>query len=245
MRQIIDLNCDMGELLPGCVTNFDAEIMPYITSCNVACGFHSGNAALMMQTVKAALKCGVKVGAHPSYNDPKNFGRKRVEVSREVLIAELTYQIGAVKTMVESLGGQLHHVKPHGALYHDIAYDEELAKDVVQLLQTIDPDIELMVLANSSAVAVCETLGQPFLQEAFADRRYESEDKLRSRAHEDAVITDKSEVLEQVAHILSGKVELMNGSMVNLPADTICLHSDTKGAVTLSKDIFDYLKTLE
>ena len=119
----IDLNCDMGELKDGQERNFDEEIMPFISSTNIACGFHSGSPVLIEKTIRSALKHGVKIGAHPSYNDRENFGRKSLKVAPSILISELRYQISALKGMVESLGGRLHHVKPHGALYNDLVKD--------------------------------------------------------------------------------------------------------------------------
>lgn len=238
----MDLNCDMGELMPNQMTNFDAEMMPFITSCNIACGFHSGNPLIMEKTIKAALKHKVKIGAHPSYNDRENFGRVSVDVPLETLLAELRYQIFAVKGMVENLGGKLHHVKPHGALYNDMVKDATLAKAVVRLIKSIDSDLTIFALASSQVVEICESEGMKVMREGFADRRYQAVNQLRSRSLEGAVIHDKNQVLKQVDGFLNGKVMLWNSTICEIEVDTICLHSDTKGAVELSREIFEFVR---
>lgn len=241
-KKSIDLNCDMGELKPNQLRNYDVDIMPYISSCNVACGFHSGNPLLIEQTIRAALAHGVQIGAHPSYNDRANFGRQSVVVERATLLSELRYQISAVKGMVESLGGKLNHIKPHGALYNDMLKDTALATDVLALVQSIDPDLKLMTLAHSKVVEQCEQLGMQVIQEGFADRRYEAIDQLWSRQFSDAVIHAPHQVLEQVAAFLKGEVRLVDQQVVTLNIDSLCLHSDTQGAVELSKIIHQFLK---
>lgn len=240
--QTIDLNCDMGELQPFQKRNFDEEIMPYISSCNVACGFHSGNPYLIEKTIKAAIKYQVKIGAHPSYDDRKNFGRVSVKVERSKLMAELKYQIYAIKGMVENLGQQLNHVKPHGALYNDMVANEELAEQVVQLIKSIDPSLKIMTLAQSQVIDICKKNKLQFIQEGFADRRYESVNKLRSRQLEGAVLDKPETVLKQVENFIDGKVQLHNLELCPMQVQSICLHSDTKGAVKLSRMIHDFLK---
>lgn len=237
----IDLNCDMGELKPGQNRNWDAEIMPFISSCNVACGFHSGNPALMERTIQTAIAEGVKIGAHPSYNDREGFGRVSVQVERSVLLAELRYQVAAVKGVVESFGERLHHVKPHGALYNDMVKDLDLAADVVGLVKEIDPDLRVYTLANSGVVEVCRTLGMQAVNEAFADRRYAQVDRLMSRKMEGAVLENAAEIRAQVGDFLKGGVRLGTGEISALTVESICLHSDTPGAVDLGKMIHAYL----
>lgn len=238
----MDLNCDMGELLPNQTTNFDAEMMPFITSCNIACGFHSGNPLVIEKTIRAALKHEVKIGAHPSYNDRENFGRFSVEVSLETLLAELRYQICAVKGMIENLGGKLNHVKPHGALYNDMVKDATLAKAVVRLVKSIDSELTIFALASSQVVDICESENMKVMREGFADRRYQAVNQLRSRTLDGAVIHDTKAVLKQVDGFLNGKVILWDSTTCDIEVDTICLHSDTKGAVQLSEQICEYVK---
>ncbi|MFK7948793.1 MAG: 5-oxoprolinase subunit PxpA [Saprospiraceae bacterium] len=240
----MDLNCDMGELLPNQTTNFDEEMMPFITSCNIACGFHSGNPLIIEKTIKAALKHNVKIGVHPSYNDRANFGRISVDVSMERLLAELRYQIFAVKGMVENLGGKLNHIKPHGALYNDMVKNATLAKAVIRLIKSIDSELKIFALASSQVVDICESEGMKVVREGFADRRYQAVNQLRSRTLEGAVIHDTKTVLKQVDEFLNGKVTLWDSTICELEVDTICLHSDTKGAVELSREIFEFVQVL-
>lgn len=232
----------MGELLSGQITNFDAEIMPFISSCNIACGFHSGNSLTIENTIKSAIKHQVKIGAHPSYNDRKNFGRKSVQVDFDILKAELRYQIGALKSMTESFGQRLHHVKPHGALYNDLMQNAELATLFVGVVKALDPRLKIYVLAHSEAEKCCEAEGMKFVREGFADRRYQDWCQLRNRAFSDAIIDDRKGILLQVERFLEGKVKLYNGTFCPINIDTICLHSDTEGAVDLAKNIYEFLK---
>lgn len=237
----IDLNCDMGELLPNQSKNFDAEIMPYISSCNIACGFHSGNPLTIENTIQSAIKHQVKIGAHPSYNDSENFGRVSMQTDFKTLKAELNYQIGALKSMVESHGQRLNHVKPHGALYNDMMQNAELAELFIKTVKAIDPRLKIYVLAHSEAEKLCEKEGMPFVREAFADRRYQTIRALRSRQFSDAVLHEKEDVLRQIGHFIEGKVQVYEGEFCAINVDTICLHSDTKGAVDLAKNIHQYL----
>ncbi len=238
----IDLNCDMGELKPNQEKNFDEEIMPFISSCNIACGFHSGNPTLIENTIKAAIENQVKIGAHPSYNDRENFGRVSLNVESSILMAELKYQIYAIKGMVESFGQQLNHIKPHGALYNDMVANEKLAEEVVQLIKSIDPNLKIMTLAHSHVIDICRKNEMQYIQEGFADRRYEKINQLRSRQLEGAVLENPNDVLEQIQNFIDGKVQLYNSEYFPIQVQSICLHSDTKGAVKLSRMIHDFLK---
>lgn len=238
----LDLNCDMGELKEGQIRNYDAEIMPYISSCNIACGFHSGSPALIGATIEAAIRENVCIGAHPSYNDWENFGRKSVQVDRAILLMELRYQIAAVKGMAESLGHSLHHVKPHGALYNDMVQDVHLARDVVELVKEIDPKLKIYTLAGSPVVEICRAAGMVPVQEGFADRAYENPHQLRNRAYADAVFKGTDTICARIDDFLAGKLETIHGETGNIQVDTICLHSDTPGAVELGKAIHDHLQ---
>jgi len=238
----IDLNCDMGELSPQQATNYDSEIMPYISSCNIACGFHSGTPEIIENTIKSAIQHRVNIGAHPSYNDSENFGRVSVNVPISTLLAQLRYQIGAVKAMTESLGQRLCHVKPHGALYNDMVANEDLANAFVGLVKEIDPNLKIFALAHSHVIHCCQKQGMAFVREGFADRRYESINQLRNRRLEGAVIHDEKEVLAQIQGFLNHKITLWNQAVKDIDIDTISLHSDTKDAVVLSQKIHHYLK---
>lgn len=238
----LDLNCDMGEQWPGRSDELDAAILPFVTSCNIACGFHSGHPAGIERTIRAAAEQGVAIGAHPSYNDRENFGRVRVVVDREQLLAELRYQIAALKGMVESFGQRLQHVKPHGALYHDLLTDPELAREFVGLVKSLDPGLRIVGLAHGSLEAACAEEGMRYVHEGFADRRYESRDRLRSRRFPDAVLHEPRAILTQVADFLQGKVRTLSGETFPIRVETLCLHSDTEGAVALSRRIHEYLR---
>jgi len=232
----------MGELKPKQQKNYDEEIMPFISSCNIACGFHSGSPQIIEQTMQAAIKHQVKIGAHPSYNDRIHFGRLSIQVEPSILMAELRYQISALKGMAESFGEQLSHVKPHGALYNDLAKDSVLSDRFVQLVKSIDPNLKIFALAHSSLVDSCKAHNMPYVNEGFADRRYEQQTKLRSRHFEDAVLHEPQQVLQQINYFLNGKVQLLNAAIHDIHIDSICLHSDTAGAVHLSQIIHQYLK---
>ncbi|MFD1314370.1 5-oxoprolinase subunit PxpA [Namhaeicola litoreus] len=237
----IDLNCDMGENIPGEKSNFDEEIMPFISSCNIACGFHSGHPKLIERTIKLAIAHQVKIGAHPSYNDRENFGRISLQIDRDVLMAEIRYQICALKGMTESFGAVLHHVKPHGALYNDMVEDRVLAEDFVKLVKEIDPNLKVYTLAHSQVMEVCAKLGIIGVNEGFADRRYDELNKLRNRTLPGAVLHNLNEVLDQVELFLEQKVQLYSGKIEAVKIDSICLHGDTRGAVELSKNISQFL----
>ncbi len=238
----IDLNCDMGELKSRQEKNYDNEIMPYISSCNIACGFHSGSPQLIEKTILSAIANKVKIGAHPSYNDRENFGRVSLKVELQKLMAELRYQICAVKGMVESFGQTLNHVKPHGALYNDMVKDEDLANSFVKLVKEIDPKLKIFALAHSRVVEICKRHKMKPVSEGFADRKYQKLNQLRSRELEGAVLHKDNEVLKQVGRFLKGKVEFWGGTKENINIETLCLHSDTEGALELSKTIHHFLK---
>lgn len=233
----IDLNCDLGET----ETNRDAEIMPFLSSCNIACGGHAGNRTIMYTAVKTALTHRVKVGAHPSYPDRDNFGRKSLDLPRPTLLRHLQQQIQSLRELASACHTQLHHVKPHGALYNDMAKDADLARDVVLLIKEIDPALRVFGLAGSETETVCRADNIPFIAEGFADRRYVAPDRLQSRSEAGAVLTRPTDVLTQIDNFLTGKVTLADGTTAPLPVRTLCLHSDTDGAVALSRLIYRHL----
>lgn len=237
----IDLNCDMGELMPGEKNNYDEEIMPFISSCNISCGFHSGNPKIIEKTILLAIENKVKMGAHPAYNDRENFGRISKRTEHDELMSDLRYQICALKSMTESLGGTLHHVKPHGALYNDMVKDKRLTESFIELVKEIDPNLKIYALAQSQVIELCKVHQIRGVQEGFADRRYDLVNKLRSRELAGSLLHDEKEVIEQVNRFLKGKVQLFSGKMEPLTIESICLHSDTPGAVELSKKIQQFL----
>ncbi len=229
----IDFNCDLAE--GGA---FDADLMPLISSCNIACGGHYGNEESITTAVKLALVNQVNIGAHPSYPDQENFGRKAMDVSLAELKSTLKNQILAVKTITERLGGKLHHVKPHGALYNEIAKDEEKAKLVIEVVKEIDENLILFTPPNS----VIERLAKSKLttwKEGFADRNYEADFSLISRLKSNAVLHEKEAVFKHVFLMISEeKIQVKNGTFLEANFDTICLHSDTQNSV----EILSYLR---
>lgn len=224
----IDLNCDMGESYGNYQIGNDDRVMPYITSCNVACGFHGGDPLQIEKTIKNALKHGVQIGAHPSYPDLQGFGRRRMQVPTEELRAILKYQIAAVKGITESLGGQLAYVKPHGALYNTAADDEQVAESIVQAIKEVSPDLAFMGLAGSETMqTAAKNYKIRFIAEAFADRKYTASGRLQSRKITGAVIHHAQMAAEQVLSIVQDQTVMSNlNSPVKIVAESICIHGD-------------------
>lgn len=238
----LDLNSDLGEWHPVSGKNHDIEIMPFLSSCNICCGFHSSSPELIMQTIRNSIRHDLSIGAHPSYNDREHFGRRHINTPWETLDAELRYQIGALKIMVETSGRKLTHIKAHGALYHDLHSDQELAELFIKLIKSIDPALKIMGMAGSQFGLLVESFDTEFIHEVFADRRYESESKLVSRNDPEAVITNDDMVIEQIGNILNGYVQRIDGSKILLKADSVCLHSDTLKATRKARLIHNYLQ---
>ena len=219
--------------------------MPYLSSCNICCGFHSSNSLLIEQTIEEAIRNELKLGAHPSYNDRKNFGRISIDQDISITLADIKYQIAAIKGMIESRGKRLHHVKAHGALYHDLSKHPELGIRFIELIKSFGADIQILGMANSEFADLCSKYGVGFINEAFADRRYESRSTLLSRKYANAVIHDEQDIENQVRDLLSGTITDHKGCKHVINVDSICLHSDTKGSVQLAKKINTLLKSLD
>jgi len=243
-KDYIDLNCDLGEIHPLTGENLDHMIMPFISSCNICCGYHSSNASIIEITIRNALRYGLKIGAHPSYNDKESFGRKSIIQDHRITLADLRYQIACLVGMTESIGSKVNHVKPHGALYHDIHSDLELSRKFIELVKSFGRNIKILGMANSPLSQLCSDNEIEFIHESFADRRYDSKFELVSRLNENAVIHDEKEMLKQVNHFINGIVEDVNGNSHSINTDTICLHSDTIGSVGLAKKINEYLRSI-
>jgi 5-oxoprolinase (ATP-hydrolysing) subunit A len=225
----IDLNCDMGEGEPS-----DERIMPFITSANVACGFHAGDAGTMRRTIRLARAHGVSVGAHPSYLDREGFGRRALDVPPERVRDEVVYQIGALLGLCRAEGVRLGHVKPHGALYNSAAGDPALARAVCEAVRAVDPSLVVVCLAGSRMAGLARELGLACAEEAFADRAYTSQGTLVSRSAPGAVIQDPREVSNRAVRIVrEHRVTSIDGASVPLEAQTLCVHGDTPGAEKL------------
>lgn len=236
MSVTIDLNSDLGELEDR---SLDAAIMPFISSCNIACGGHAGDEDSITRTVELAAKYHVAIGAHPSFPDRENFGREVIQMEPEKLQDSLQEQIALVQSITKQNGMSLHHVKPHGALYNVAAKDPAIAKIILQSVKGVDPSLKIYGLAHSTMEMEAKNEGTPFVAEAFADRKYEDDKTLRSRKKEDAVLNEK-EVLEQVEKLVFSQ-KVYASTWMPIHAQTVCLHSDTPGAVTLARRIHEHL----
>ncbi len=227
-QQTIDLNCDMGESYGNYKIGNDDQVMPYITSCNVACGFHGGDPLQIEKTIKNALKHGLQIGAHPGFPDLQGFGRRRMQIPVDELRAIIKYQIAAIKGITESLGGKLAYVKPHGALYNMAADDAEVAQSIVQAIQEIGQDIAFMGLAGSEQMeGIAKKTGVRFIAEAFADRRYTPNGRLQSRSVEGAVIHNAEKAAAQVLSLAKNKQVISSeNTVVKINAQSICIHGD-------------------
>ena len=231
MIDSIDLNGDVGEVS----REQDDAILPFVSSCNVSCGVHAGNPILIAGTVREALRLGVAVGAHPSYPDREHFGRRSMKLPSDEIADHLRYQISAVQGMVASLGGQLSHVKPHGALYNDIARNSSLAEIVIDVVKQVAPAAAFYGQANSHLAQLCQERQMRFVHEVFADRRYENAIELRSRDQADAILQCPEELQKQIDGFLNGYVIDVRGQKHSLSAQTICLHGDTPDAIEFAR----------
>ena len=234
----IDLNCDMGEGLGAWKMGDDAALLDYVTSANVACGFHAGDPGTIHRTVGLALEKGVAVGAHPSLPDLQGFGRRRMSVSAEEAYDMVLYQIGALAGFAAACGGRMAHVKPHGALYNMAAQDEKLAQAIAQAVKDFDPRLVLFGLAGSELIRAGQQAGLRTANEVFADRTYQSDGSLTPRTQADAVIHDAQSAIAQVRRMIGeGRVRSQQCSHVPVTADTLCIHGDAPGAVEFARRI--------
>ena len=232
----IDLNCDMGESFGVYTLGFDEEVMPFVTSINVACGFHASDPGNMLYTVRLAKKYNVAVGAHPSFPDLVGFGRRNMGASPEEIKADTIYQIGALWAICQSEGMKLQHVKPHGALYNMAATDIRIASAIAEAIQSVDPGVFMVCLGKSQMVEAAKKDGVKYVEEAFADRAYTNEGTLVPRSKPGAVIHDINLVAERVLSMVKHqKITSIDGVEVPIVAQTICVHGDTPGAVEMIK----------
>jgi 5-oxoprolinase (ATP-hydrolysing) subunit A len=233
----IDLNADVGEGMD------DGALLPFLTSVNVACGLHAGGPEVMDRTVALALERGVRVGAHPGYDDRANFGRIDVELSPSAATSLVLFQIGALEAFVRAHGGKLFHVKPHGALYNRAARDPVLALATCEGVRRARADLVVVGLAGSRLVAAANALGLPAAGEAFADRRYLPDGNLMPRKEKESVITDPEEAAVQALNIArDGYVITSTGTRLTVRAQTLCLHGDTQGAPLIARAVREHLE---
>jgi UPF0271 protein len=235
----IDLNCDMGESFGAYVIGADAEIMSYITSANIAAGFHGGDPQVIDRTVALAARCGVAVGAHPGFPDLVGFGRRNMSCTPDEVEVMTLYQVAAVAGFARAHGVKLSHVKPHGALYNMAAQDQALASATARGVARFDRDLALVGLSGSRAMRqAAQDAGLRFVAEAFPDRRYNSDGTLVSRRQLGAVLENAEQVAAQaVLMVKDGVVLTQQGERVPVAAETICLHGDNPAAVANARAV--------
>lgn len=234
----MDLNSDLGESFGAWSMGDDAAMLDIVSSANVACGFHAGDAAGILSTLKAAKARGVVVGAHVAYRDLAGFGRRNMDVASSDLVADVIYQIGALQGLAQAAGTAVKYVKPHGALYNTIAQDRRQATDVINAIKAIDASLVLMALAGSPLIGWARDAGLTVVAEAFADRGYTPSGALVSRREAGAVLHDEALIAQRMLTLVrEGVIEAVDGSMVRVEADSICVHGDSPGAVAIARKI--------
>ena len=228
---MIDLNADVGE---GC--NSDAKLLTLVSSANIACGFHAGDALMMLACVRESIKNGVAVGAHPSFPDRDNFGRTAMQLPPETVYAQTLYQVGALAAIVQAEGGLLRHVKPHGMLYNQAATDSVLADAIARAVLAVNPALILVGLAGSELIRAGERLGLPTRQEVFADRGYQASGQLVPRSQPGALIANEEQALAQTLEMIQrGRVRSIEGQWTSVNAQTVCLHGDGEHALAFAR----------
>ena len=235
---VIDLNSDLGESLGAWSMGDDAAMLDIVSSANVACGFHAGDPAGILATLKAAHARGVSVGAHVAYPDLLGFGRRNMDVASADLVADVIYQIGALQGLAQAAGTRITYVKPHGALYNTIAHDSAQALDVITAIRDVDANLALVALAGSPLVRWAQDAGLRVIAEAFADRAYTPQGALVSRREKGAVLHDSALVASRMLRLVrDGVVEAVDGSLASVQAQSICVHGDSPGAVAMARAV--------
>ena len=239
MTKKIDINCDMGESYYDKKIGNDSKIMPYITSCNIACGFHGGDPNTIKKTIELAIKYDVKIGAHPSFFDLEGFGRRKFDLELNELESIILYQVSALKGITESLGSKLHHVKAHGALYNMACKDDKIARTIVKAVKKLDANLKIYGPSGMKWKIISENNDIKYISEVFSDRNYNDNLTLVDRNKENAMITDSNKALEHILLILNkGKVLTINGNLKKINAETICIHGDQPNALEFAKKIY-------
>lgn len=234
----VDLNVDMGESFGAYTIGHDEEILDYVTSTNVACGFHAGDPKTMRKTVRMALEKNVGIGVHPGLQDLIGFGRRNMDITPQEAYDLVVYQIGALSAFVKAEGGQLQHVKPHGALFNMAAKSPSLSEAIAEAVYKVDPDLILFGLAGSELIKAGQKAGLRTASEVFSDRTYQEDGSLTSRREPNALIKDKDVAVRQVIRMVrEGKVRTVQGTDISIKANTICIHGDGEHAVELAKYI--------
>ena len=228
----VDLNCDMGESFGAWTIGRDAELMDYVSSVNVACGFHAGDASGIRKTVETAIAKNVAVGAHPSFPDLQGFGRREMNLSATEIFDVVLYQVAVLKGICEASGGKLHHVKPHGALYNQAAKNKSTAKAIAEAVRAIDANLIFYGLSNSFLISEAESLGLKTASEVFADRTYQADGTLTPRVQPNALIETVEQSIAQVLQMIKLQtVTAANGATISIKPETVCIHGDGANAL--------------
>lgn len=239
----IDFNCDLGESFGSWKCGMDEAVIPFISSANVACGFHASDPLVMEKTVELAKTHGVSVGAHPGYPDLVGFGRRKMDVAPAELKAMVIYQIGALSAFCTAQGIKLAHVKPHGAMYNTAGKDPKLAAAIAEGIFEVDPGLILLGLSGSELIGAAKQTGLRYAREVFADRAYEEDGSLVARSKQGAMITDEEEAIGRVIGMVrDGKVSAVTGREIEVQADSVCLHGDGPKAVAFAEKIREALE---
>ncbi|MGG4407917.1 5-oxoprolinase subunit PxpA [Niallia taxi] len=239
----IDLNCDLGESFGAYSLGMDEDILRFVTSANIACGFHAGDPSVMQKTVKLALKNNVQIGAHPGLPDLVGFGRRNMNITPQEAHDMVIYQIGALAGFVKAEGTRMQHVKPHGALYNMAAKDSKLAIAIAEAVYKVDSELILFGLAGSELVRAGEKIGLQTANEVFSDRTYQADGTLTPRTEPDALIHDKKQAVGQVVRMIK-EGQVLSRQHVDVPvkADTVCIHGDGAAALAFAQQIKETLE---
>lgn len=239
----IDLNSDLGESFGAWTMGDDATMLGLVTSANVACGFHAGDPAGILKTLRSAASSGVAVGAHVGYRDLAGFGRRAMDPSSAELVGDVIYQIGALKGLATVAGTRITYVKPHGALYNTIADDARQADDVIAAIKAVDPWLVLVALAGAPIVERAREAGLTVVAEAFADRAYTAEGRLVSRRETGAVLHDPEAVAQRMLRLVTeGVVEAIDGRQTRIEAESICVHGDSPAAIAMARRLREVME---
>ena len=234
----IDINSDLGESFGAWSMGDDDAMLDVVTSANVACGFHAGDPAGILRTLKAAAARNVAIGAHVAYPDKVGFGRRNMDLASDELTADVIYQIGALQGLAKAAGTSVRYVKPHGALYNTIAHDRRQALAVIAAIRAIDPTLILVALAGSELIEWARNEGLQCVAEAFADRAYTPQGTLVSRREPGAVLHDPQLVAQRMLRLVQdGTLEAIDGTLTRIQADSICVHGDSPAAVAMAREL--------
>ena len=239
----VDLNSDLGESFGRYTIGMDSEVIPLVSSVNVACGFHAGDPVVMHKTVETALAAGVAIGAHPGYPDLQGFGRRDLALSPSEAYAYVQYQVAALDGVVRAQGGVLHHVKPHGQMYNRAAVDKPFAEAIAQAVVDLNPEWVLVGLAGGCLIEAGKALGLRTASEFFVDRNYTDEGTLQPRSQPNASIADEDFAVARVVHVIQeGNIQSVNDKTIQIKADTLCVHGDSSQALAFAQKVRKGLK---